>query len=32
MGGRRPGVRTPLARIGEHTRDVLDWLAGKRAA
>ena len=23
MGGRRPGVRQPLARIGEHTDEVL---------
>jgi formyl-CoA transferase len=23
MGGRRPGVRKPLARVGEHTEEVL---------
>jgi crotonobetainyl-CoA:carnitine CoA-transferase CaiB-like acyl-CoA transferase len=27
MGGRRPGVRAPLARVGEHTKEVLDSLA-----
>ena len=27
MGGRRPGVRQPLARIGEHTDEVLSRLA-----
>jgi formyl-CoA transferase len=26
MGGRRPGVRQPLASIGEHTEEVLSWL------
>ena len=23
LGGRRPGVRHPLARVGEHTEEVL---------
>jgi crotonobetainyl-CoA:carnitine CoA-transferase CaiB-like acyl-CoA transferase len=32
MGGRRPGVRRPLARIGEHTEEVLGVLGEKRAA
>lgn len=27
MGGRRPGVRQPLARVGEHTQEVLARLA-----
>ncbi|MDL1860985.1 CoA transferase [Betaproteobacteria bacterium PRO7] len=27
MGGRRPGVRQPLARVGEHTEEVLARLA-----
>lgn len=27
MGGRRPGVRQPLARVGEHTEEVLGRLA-----
>jgi crotonobetainyl-CoA:carnitine CoA-transferase CaiB-like acyl-CoA transferase len=26
MGGRRPGVRQPLARVGEHTDEVLGRL------
>ncbi len=26
MGGRRPGVRSPLPAIGEHTEEVLAWL------
>jgi formyl-CoA transferase len=26
MGGRRPGVRQPLAKIGEHTQEVLQSL------
>ena len=30
MGGRRPGVRQALARIGEHTQEILSRL-GKRA-
>jgi crotonobetainyl-CoA:carnitine CoA-transferase CaiB-like acyl-CoA transferase len=29
MGGRRPGVRQPLARVGEHTEEVLSRI-GKR--
>ncbi|WP_085318231.1 CaiB/BaiF CoA transferase family protein [Derxia lacustris] len=28
LGGRRPGVRQPLARIGEHTQEVLSRLTG----
>jgi crotonobetainyl-CoA:carnitine CoA-transferase CaiB-like acyl-CoA transferase len=32
MGGRRPGVRTPLPRIGEHTEEILDRLSGPRPA
>ena len=28
MGGRRPGVRQPLAKIGEHTDEVLAGLSG----
>jgi crotonobetainyl-CoA:carnitine CoA-transferase CaiB-like acyl-CoA transferase len=32
MGGRRPGVRQPLARVGEHTEEVLGQLAGRRSA
>jgi crotonobetainyl-CoA:carnitine CoA-transferase CaiB-like acyl-CoA transferase len=31
MGGRRPGVRTPLPRIGEHTEQILDWLKTTRS-
>jgi formyl-CoA transferase len=27
LGGRRPGVRQPLARVGEHTDEVLSRLA-----
>jgi crotonobetainyl-CoA:carnitine CoA-transferase CaiB-like acyl-CoA transferase len=27
LGGRRPGVRRPLARVGEHTDEVLSQLA-----
>ena len=30
LGGRRPGVRQPLARIGEHTEEVLSKLPGYR--
>ena len=30
MGGRRPGVRTPLPRIGEHTEEVLSQLRGRQ--
>lgn len=26
MGGRRPGVRRPLPRVGEHTKEVLATL------
>jgi len=29
MGGRRPGVRRPLPRVGEHTEEIL---AGLRSA
>jgi crotonobetainyl-CoA:carnitine CoA-transferase CaiB-like acyl-CoA transferase len=29
MGGRRPGVRQPLAKIGEHTDEVLAGLPGR---
>ena len=29
MGGRRPGVRQPLAKIGEHTGEVLAGLPGR---
>ena len=32
MGGRRPGVRSPLPRIGEHTDEILSRLAGRAAA
>ena len=31
LGGRRPGVRSPLPRIGEHTEEVLGALARKTA-
>lgn len=31
MGGRRPGVRSPLPRIGEHTDEILSRLTGKSA-
>ena len=30
LGGRRPGVRQPLARVGEHTEEVLSQLTGRR--
>ncbi|HYN63499.1 MAG TPA: CoA transferase, partial [Candidatus Limnocylindrales bacterium] len=30
MGGRRPGVRQPLARVGEHTEEVLSRLGTNR--
>lgn len=30
MGGRRPGVRQPLARIGEHTDEVMGSLRSRR--
>ena len=32
MGGRRPGVRQALARVGEHTDEVLSQLASREAA
>jgi len=32
LGGRRPGVRQPLARVGEHTDEVLARLSAERAA
>jgi crotonobetainyl-CoA:carnitine CoA-transferase CaiB-like acyl-CoA transferase len=32
MGGRRPGVRQALARVGEHTQEVLSRLRGRVAA
>jgi len=32
MGGRRPGVRRALPRIGEHTEEVLSALSKRRAA
>ena len=32
MNGRRPGVRQPLARVGEHTEEILSRLAIQRAA
>jgi formyl-CoA transferase len=31
MGGRRPGVRQPLPRVGEHTEEVLASLKKNRA-
>ena len=31
LGGRRPGVRLPLPRIGEHTDEILASLPGRRA-
>ena len=30
MGGRRPGVRRPIAKVGEHTQEVLAALRNKR--
>jgi crotonobetainyl-CoA:carnitine CoA-transferase CaiB-like acyl-CoA transferase len=30
MGGRRPGVRQPLARVGEHSDEILSRLATSR--
>jgi formyl-CoA transferase len=30
MGGRRPGVRQPLARAGEHTEEILSRLGSSR--
>ena len=32
MGDRRPGVRQPLARVGEHTEEVLGQLAARQPA
>ncbi|MBT9475399.1 CaiB/BaiF CoA-transferase family protein [Polaromonas sp.] len=32
MGGRRPGVRQPLARVGQHTDEVLASLLGSATA
>ncbi|MCC8392555.1 CoA transferase [Paraburkholderia sp. MMS20-SJTR3] len=32
MGGRRPGVRQALARVGEHTQEILARLSGRAAA
>jgi len=32
MGGRRPGVRQALARVGEHTHEILSRLTGRAAA
>lgn len=32
MGGRRPGVRQALARIGEHTEEILGRLKGRAAS
>ncbi|MFL9890674.1 CaiB/BaiF CoA transferase family protein [Paraburkholderia sp. RL17-381-BIF-C] len=32
MGGRRPGVRQALARVGEHTQEILARLTGRAAA
>lgn len=32
MGGRRPGVRQALARVGEHAEEVLAQLAAREAA
>jgi crotonobetainyl-CoA:carnitine CoA-transferase CaiB-like acyl-CoA transferase len=32
LGGRRPGVRHALARVGQHTQEILSRLTGKRAA
>ena len=29
MGGRRPGVRRPLPKIGEHTEEILSTLRGR---
>jgi formyl-CoA transferase len=30
LGGRRPGVRRPLPRIGEHTDEILATLPSRR--
>jgi crotonobetainyl-CoA:carnitine CoA-transferase CaiB-like acyl-CoA transferase len=32
LGGRRPGVRQALARVGEHTQEVLSRLTGHKVA
>ena len=32
MGGRRPGVRQALAKVGEHTQEILARLTGRAAA
>jgi formyl-CoA transferase len=32
LNGRRPGVRQPLARVGEHTDQILSQLANRHAA
>ena len=32
MGGRRPGVRHALPRVGEHTREILSRLESSRTA
>nr|WP_057927412.1 CaiB/BaiF CoA-transferase family protein [Burkholderia ambifaria] len=32
MGGRRPGVRQALARVGEHTHEILSRLTGRAVA
>ncbi|RQR46222.1 MULTISPECIES: CaiB/BaiF CoA-transferase family protein [unclassified Burkholderia] len=32
MGGRRPGVRQALARVGEHTHEILSRLRGRASA
>jgi formyl-CoA transferase len=32
MGGRRPGVRSPLPRVGQHTEEILARLAAREAA
>jgi crotonobetainyl-CoA:carnitine CoA-transferase CaiB-like acyl-CoA transferase len=32
MGGRRPGVRQPLARVGEHTEEILAGLPTRQPA
>jgi crotonobetainyl-CoA:carnitine CoA-transferase CaiB-like acyl-CoA transferase len=31
LGGRRPGVRRPLPRVGEHTEEILSALPSRRA-
>ncbi len=32
MGGRRPGVRQPLARVGEHSEEIFSRLGSRREA